>query len=390
MFTRTLHLIVGLALLSFSACQKDTSEKATVETVDGVEYVHNPAEPLQPEARVTFVEELVLGAEDESEEPMLYQPGPFAVDARGRIFVADRSDQVIKVFDADGRYLHAIGAKGRGPGEFLQIVDLAFLPDGRLLVMDMGNRRTSQFTPEGEHLESCTWPGFLFRVLMSTDSSFTTEEMTMAPASREKWVKSLDFSCKEARSYGPFRPPEVSVKKQGKMAVAIGQPHAPSSIFAGDGQRQWLYHCFNNAYVIEVYDETGRLFRKIDRPYEPVPFTEKDKQAFLARFEKGDNPLFAQLAKEMEFPEVKTVAAELLVDDAGRLWVRTNETRDEKGGQATAYDVFDPDGYYLARVWSSVHPWLFSRGKMYSRVTDEETELPTIRRYRVEWQDAGS
>jgi hypothetical protein len=48
--------------------------------------------------------------------------------------------------------------------------------------------------------------------------------------------------------------------------LSISIPHTPHSIFAGDPARKRLYHCLNDAYLIEVYEPPGKLVRKIDRP----------------------------------------------------------------------------------------------------------------------------
>ncbi|MFQ6114127.1 MAG: hypothetical protein ACE5NG_08555, partial [bacterium] len=84
-----------------------------------------------------------------------------------------------------------------------------------------------------------------------------------------------------------------------------------------------------------------------------------DAQEFLSAFEKNQNKVFAQMAREVGFPKVKTVIASMVVDDVGNLWVATHETREENTKTATAYDIFDPDGVYIAKVWLTVRSTLF-------------------------------
>ncbi|MBL8303656.1 MAG: 6-bladed beta-propeller [Ideonella sp.] len=134
----------------------------------------------------------------------LVKPIGLDVDARGNLYVADIGARVIKVYDADGRYLRHlggdkwftrlssvavdpsgtrvyavdlggvssdqhqvrvfdavsgahlmdIGRRGMGPGEFNLPRDVAIGKDGRLYVVDGGNFRVVVFDRQGRHLHS--------------------------------------------------------------------------------------------------------------------------------------------------------------------------------------------------------------------------------------------
>jgi secreted PhoX family phosphatase len=89
-------------------------------------------------------------------------------------------------------------------------------------------------------------------------------------------------------------------------------------------------------------------------------------------------------------PSVKNVTDNMVVDDAGNLWVETHEEKEEQGTTYTAYDIFNEDGIYEARVWldvSQISLGLFKNGKMYTRETDEETGYGVFKRYRVIWRN---
>jgi len=145
----------------------------------------------------------------------------------------------------------------------------------------------------------------------------------------------------------------------------------------------------NANYQIEVFDQNGKLFRKIDRPYVPLPFTAKDAEEYLSSFDRGreQDKVFADMAKDAPLPKIKTITESMLVDDQANLWVQTNEEKQQGGKTFTAYDIFDRDGYYNARVWCDISPELFANGKMYRRHSDKETDLVSIKRYRVVWSE---
>ena len=379
-------VLLCFSLILFLAGCKEKTVEAKIETIAGVIYIHNPATPLHPEKTVVFNEELAFSEKDERGEIRLFKPGWFAVDATGNVYIADDSDMAIKVFDQQGKYL-SIGKKGSGPGEFDRIRNMLFLPDGRLLVTDYVQRRTSFFSPDGQFLSSFPWKKYLGLVLMTTNSSLTVTESVFTGQSQELWVKSIDFSGEELFAFGKFTSPELKMLRQGEMMFSVSVPWGTASVFAGDQKRQWLYHCLNDKYVIEVYDGQGKLFRKIDRPYEPVPVTAEDIRGVKSRYaEKPDSP-YAKLVDQMEFPKVKTVIDRLLVDRDCNLWVRTNEEKKEGEKTFRAYDIFNSEGFYEARAWLDIMPFLFANGKMYRMAMDEEGG-PLLKRYRITWKES--
>jgi hypothetical protein len=397
-----LGIAVSLAIVFFlflwpPGCKKEAAQ-AKVETVDGVTYIHNPATPLHPGRTVAFEEDFTFKERDEGGEIQIYKQGRYAVDAQDNIYVEDDSDMSIKVFDPRGKYLRTIGRKGNGPGEFARIADMALLPDGRLLVTDFETRRTSLFSPEGQFLSSFQWKKFFSQVYLATDSSYTVNEMVLSEDRRELWAKTIDFNGEEVLAFGRFSYPEFKMLTQGEITFSTSVPWSPASVFAGDQKRQWLYHCLSDKYLIEVYDQKGKLFRKIDRPYELVPVTDEDiSQIKSEHADRGDSP-FAKLIEQMAIPKVKTVTDRLLVDNDGNLWVETNEEKrkPEAGDKekkteenpVRAYDIFSPDGVYETRVWTDIRPGLFANAKMYRSVEDEETGLRQLKRYRVAWKES--
>lgn len=373
----------------WSACGKGkkTESQATVEVINGITYIHNTETPLYPDKKVTFEEELAIGGEDEEGNVILFQPMLYLVDNNENIYISEAQDQVFKVFSPDGQYLKTIGAKGSGPGEFQSIGHSGFTPDGLFLVTDYMARRTNLFDSDGQFMKSFPWTKFYSIVHLIKDKSYLTTEYVYSEDRQEKlFVKEIDFEGNEIHSYGEFTPPKTQMVRQGNIAFGMPIPHSPQSIFAGDQNREWLYHCLNNQYVIEVYDNTGKLFRKIDRPYTPVPFTSKDAEEFRARYENQPNEALRKMVKEIELPKVKTVISRMLVDDEGYLWAGTNETEKKEDQTLVAYDIFNPDGYYYAKVWCAITPGLFKKEKTYSMEADEETGYRTLKRYRVVWK----
>ncbi|MCK4871657.1 MAG: hypothetical protein KAS72_02920 [Phycisphaerales bacterium] len=77
----------------------------------------------------------------------------------GEIFIADACNHRIVVTDLDGNALRTFGTPGDGLGELRYPYDLAFLPDGTLLVCEYGNSRLQRFTRDGEAIAVYGSPG---------------------------------------------------------------------------------------------------------------------------------------------------------------------------------------------------------------------------------------
>jgi len=90
------------------------------------------------------------------------KPSDVLVAPNGDIFVADGHDaggnnRIVK-FSADGSYLGEWGTTGNGTGQFRDPHALAMDSRGRLFVADRSNRRIQIFDQGGEHL--ATWTQF--------------------------------------------------------------------------------------------------------------------------------------------------------------------------------------------------------------------------------------
>jgi DNA-binding beta-propeller fold protein YncE len=127
---------------------------------DGVLYVLNRAgsdiELRMPYKRVTMctLDEDYLGefSSGGTEDGQLMWPAAIAINAEGKVYIADEALQRISIFDAKGRFLAKWGVKGSGAGAFDRPAGLAFDQDQHLLVVDGLNNRIQRYTTDGRLL----------------------------------------------------------------------------------------------------------------------------------------------------------------------------------------------------------------------------------------------
>ena len=95
-------------------------------------------------------------------------PADVVVAVNGDVFVADGhgNNRVVK-FSKDGTFLKAWGRSGTGPGEFNEPHCLAFDSQGRLFVGDRVNERIQIFDQDGRYLDE--WRGIMASGIYITD-----------------------------------------------------------------------------------------------------------------------------------------------------------------------------------------------------------------------------
>ncbi|MEW6601223.1 MAG: NHL repeat-containing protein, partial [Nitrospirota bacterium] len=77
------------------------------------------------------------------------QPSDIAVSKDGHIYVMDGVNNMIKVFNRDGKFVFSFGSKGSLTGQFLFPLGLDIGSSGKVYVADSGNHRIQIFGPTG-------------------------------------------------------------------------------------------------------------------------------------------------------------------------------------------------------------------------------------------------
>jgi DNA-binding beta-propeller fold protein YncE len=96
-------------------------------------------------------------AEDETH---FNRPADMAFTPDGDFYVADGyGNSRIAKFSKDGKFLFAWGKRGKGPGEFHIAHSVALGPDGTVYVADRSNNRIQVFDPNGKFLKQWTHHG---------------------------------------------------------------------------------------------------------------------------------------------------------------------------------------------------------------------------------------
>jgi len=165
-----------------------------------------------------YTYELVEGWAKLPEGGSFLDVGGLAIDSQDRVYILNRSDHPVMVFDREGNLLTSWGE-----GFFKRAHGSGIGPDGSVYCTDDGHHTVSKFTPEGKLLLE------LGNKDQPSDTGFVhTPGMTMT-------------ACQPSIKRGgpPFnRPTGVSISSSGEIYVSDGYGNARVHKFSPDGTLQ--------------------------------------------------------------------------------------------------------------------------------------------------------
>lgn len=161
-------------------------------------------------------------AGDNDSKVALNGPADVVVGPNGDIFVADgesTNTRVVK-FSKDGTFLKSWGTKGSGPGQLLIPHSIAMDARGRLLVANRGNKRIEIFDQEGAYIDQITGPATPYGLFAGRDGILYVADGTKAPGIGGMMV--LDMRSKKVLTHvtGLTGAHMVTVDRKGAIYIA--------------------------------------------------------------------------------------------------------------------------------------------------------------------------
>lgn len=361
----TFFLLIAL-FMSLSACRQQKARwKGSIEEVDGITVVENPKEPVYREDVCVVEEELSIGEAEGSKEYMLSGVIDIAADDAGNIYAADRKENHIRVFDKNGSYARTIGRPGQGPGEFDdRITRIQITPQNELMAYDRWAFKLTFFSLAGDYLRTALLKGVqALRISKNTEGNYFAGTIEFQGQHGTNTFR----SSSEVRKYDSgFKLIKTLVKDKFRNANVPLRPGMLAR-FPSSG----LIVCgFTDSYEFQIVDSEGKVVRKVIKEYDPIEINEEEKE------KRG-------LAGGKKVPKYFPAFQGFSMDEEGRIFVQTFERQAD--GNKFFYDVFDPEGKYIAKIPLNALPQCWKKGKMYT-IEEDAQGFQYIKRYRLTWQ----
>ena len=373
-------IAVALAVVAAASCATGEREVGTSAVYDsaGVTVVENP-EPDRPlDVAVTPIADLIPPDSALTVVPW----GVTADEATGRIYVTDRPNDRVVVFDASGGYAGALGRSGDGPGEFRNPVAGAVDPSGSLVVWDSGRRVLSRWSSGGDLLDEQR-PDLHYgrlRFAVGTDWLVT---VSATGTDRMATRRQLVFHQEGDTTTLYEATAEMAMMEIRGGSFPAEELFAPTPVWTNRGDS--IFFLGGPDYRIDM-SVGGSLKRSIRRPVDAIEVT---REMAVRNIESGPGAYGDLMRRnDLEAEDIVTaigyedrISPVLRVTAApgGRVWV----TRTLDGFTAHVVDVFDASGGYEGTFDAPGVPIAFVSDSTFVALRSDEFGETTLSLQRV-------
>lgn len=354
--TASRHGAAGLlltALLSAGGCADGVQagvdpHSFSVDTVGGIVRMHTSGS-----APVWSAEPLVRLGSLEGGPQEFGSVRSVVADGDGNLYVADGQAREIRVFAPDGRHLRSFGREGAGPGEFRNLVSLAWAGD-LLAANDPANARIQLFTGDGEVREkwsasATTGPPQVLRLRPAGVEEF----YALVPVPRGERLESGFVRHTRAGAADTLLAPSPPAGVQRGMVCRHSDGWLRSFSFPSRPQLVYTFapatrvaSGWTESYAVSLLDAAGDTASVMSWARQPLPLDdakwEEETEPYREMRERSPGATCEPSAPER--PAHRSAFRELLFDDEGRLWV---ESSTESG---FAWDVFSTAGEWIGTL----------------------------------------
>jgi|GEM_PF-5996340 len=325
-----------------------------------------------------------IGGADARADQQLYTVTSVADDPEGRMYVVNFGDKRVAVFDSAGVFVRNLGRAGRGPGEFLTPSRVA-VAGPEAWVLDVRHGRVSRFRrSDGGHVGDLplrVGAGLRVSDIKTTPDGRLFVEVRPLRTGRSRGavqprVVEVDTATGTARHAAAVPLDTVS---QVEVRTATGPdrgiarvmdiPFAPRPVWAVDPDGVVLFG--NGAeYVVRSMGDgrVGELFRAAG---ERSPVTAWDREELF------EEPMLKPFRGKVKLPKRKPFFTSLLAD-GDRVWVALPTSRE---GQR--WEVRDRGGRLLGELRLAPRARLAHVSSTAAYVVTMADDLETLRRYSL-------
>lgn len=281
----------------------------------------------------------------------------------GATVVYDEAAAEIALFDPSGRFVRRIGRTGAGPGEYGAVYGMTALPTDQVVLWDGSGARINVYHTDGSFQRQWSAPptglsgadgitsdadgGLYLRAMLRFDPAAPDQSVTGVV----RWDSLGVHDSIPFPRWNAAAPALRARASNGMMVYGGSVPYVPrdhhrilpnGALVTGPG----------DPYQLTLVPRGGGRPLQITRAHVPVPISSGERDAIRDRIEaamRGIEPAWSWNGPAI--PVTKPAYAAVAVDREGRVWILLpSPTQDAPQREASAYDVYGPDGAPIARV----------------------------------------
>jgi hypothetical protein len=391
MHKSTIYIFI-VVLLSFGNVCTKTDKKIVPEIPSHINELENVIiydSTEKQTSTIQFISDQIFGNRD---DVMVGTIGGVEVDEKGRVYVADTIQNTIHVFNTEGTYLANAGREGSGPGEFRNIAYTEIDSDW-LYAYDWAQQAIHLFSLNSFEVASTITPAEESHRIQDFEGIqpgqfFVRQDGTFLMS----FIQPRGTDKKERHQFYLVSSEGTIISEKVLEQTVVRfqyQLPVPGMIVVLPFYRKPLLSILNNDYILTAWSEEFLIKRYnpngeyVGAVYYPFQNVDIHPDELKSRYE---NQQAKNAIDDAEFSETTWPALEeMLIDDENRLWISTI---------VDDFDIYEwwvleESGELITRFeWPRDEPIkVVKNGYMYTRETDEETDLQQVVRYRIELEE---
>ena len=387
-FIQYVFIIFIIASLPFSCTQQNQEGDwgAEIKRDEETTIITNPMNPKYGEIDLDLVEDLSIGNDDDTNF-QFYRVSGIILDNEENIYALDAGNCRVQKFDKNGKYLQTIGRKGQGPGEFTNPSTFYIDKEASLYVSDQ--MKIEIFDAAGEYKKGIPLENRIYEFLITPDGQIITHTILSADEGNKKAIVNINLEGKINTTMAEFTDVEaVRSNTQEGSTMTFKAYHQynywPYLYPAGiDG----FVYAYPSEYKIFHMNSKGELSLVIERDVAPSLISREEKDFIINGIKKQTERRGIQITDDVleaacQFPSHRPFFTRILLDDAGRIYVRRAGSVLDRNVE-TQLDIFSKNGLYLYRTSLPFAPNLIHNGNIYDVFTSQETGEVEIKRYQL-------
>lgn len=265
----------------------------------------------------------------------------------GRIVLLDVLKDRISVFSQSGEYLASVGSEGQGPGEFMEPASIAVLANGEICVADFMSRKLIFFDSDLNYQReisgfSMQSPSIIddgnYRSIVGFQTHYYFEDDNLFIGSRlAMWTDSSD--------------PGIIYEHRYNQHNGDGPVTIPFFAFATcSNGNVYCAELSKDEYRIMKYTAEGDTAFTISEPYSRMYRTEEELSSahfgYILDTPGFDSNDQRAIRDRWEVDPVRNAISSIHVDGQERLWVRTGRGE----SPSPMFEVYDSNGTHLCSI----------------------------------------